>query len=231
LAVNEELEAFSYSVSHDLRAPLRHVTGFASLLERSAGDRLEEKDARHLRMIVEAASRMGRLIDDLLAFSRMGRVPLERRRICLTDLVRDAMRDLPAGDAERQIAWTLHPLPEVEGDPALLRQVFLNLLSNAVKYSGASARPAIEVGVHQGEPGETAIYVRDNGVGFDMAYVHKLFGVFQRLHSSDAFEGTGIGLANVRRIVHRHGGRVWAEGAIGAGATFYFSLPQTGEPL
>jgi PAS domain S-box-containing protein len=229
-AVNEELEAFSYSVSHDLRAPLRHVTGFATLLERSAGGRLAEPETRYVRTIVDAASRMGRLIDDLLAFSRMGRSPIERRRISLADVVRDARHDLPSVEHASEIAWTVHPMPEVEADPALLRQVFVNLLSNAAKYSGARPHPAVEIGVAPSGAAETVVYVRDNGVGFDMAYVDKLFGVFQRLHSSDAFEGTGIGLANVRRIVHRHGGRVWAEGAVDAGATFYFSLPQTTEP-
>ncbi|MCU1383565.1 MAG: multi-sensor signal transduction histidine kinase [Acidobacteria bacterium] len=225
-AVNDELEAFSYSVSHDLRAPLRHVTGFASLLQRSAADRLVEKETRYVGTIVAAASRMGRLIDDLLAFSKMGRTPIDRRRVSLADLVRDARADVPCA---ARIAWTVHPLPEVDGDPALLRQVFVNLLSNAAKYSGARPDPAVEIGVQRGEPGETVIYVRDNGVGFDMKYVDKLFGVFQRLHSSDQFEGTGIGLANVRRIVHRHGGRVWAAGAVDAGATFYVSLPLMGE--
>jgi light-regulated signal transduction histidine kinase (bacteriophytochrome) len=148
--------------------------------------------------------------------------------VSLADVVRDARQDVPDTGAAAAVAWTVQPLPEVEGDPVLLRQVFVNLLSNAVKYSGARRDPAVEVGVQPGEPGETVIYVRDNGVGFDMTYVGKLFGVFQRLHSSDAFEGTGIGLANVRRIVHRHGGRVWAEGAVDAGATFYVSLPLRG---
>jgi light-regulated signal transduction histidine kinase (bacteriophytochrome) len=183
-----------------------------------------------VRTIVDAASRMGRLIDDLLAFSRMGRSPIQRRRISLADVVRDARRDLPSLEHASEIAWTVHPLPEVEADPALLRQVFVNLLSNAAKYSGARSCPTVEIGVTPSGAEETVVYVRDNGVGFDMAYVDKLFGVFQRLHSSDAFEGTGIGLANVRRIVHRHGGRVWAEGAVDVGATFYFSLPQTMEP-
>jgi signal transduction histidine kinase len=228
-AVNQELEAFSYSVSHDLRAPLRHVTGFASLLQQRVVKRLDEKEARYLQTIVEAATRMGRLIDDLLAFSRMGRMPIERRRVSLSDVVVEARQDVPRAEADPEIAWTVHPLPEVEGDPALLRQVFVNLLTNAVKYSGARPNPSVEVGARPDGLGETVIYVRDNGVGFDMAYVDKLFGVFQRLHSSDAFEGTGIGLANVRRIVHRHGGRVWAEGAVDAGATFYFSLPLPGE--
>jgi PAS domain S-box-containing protein len=225
-AVNEELEAFSYSVSHDLRAPLRHVTGFASLLRRSAADRLGEKDARHLQTIVDAAGRMGQLIDDLLAFSRAGRTQIERKRVSLAAVVRDAQHDLARPDTAADIAWTVHPLPEVNGDPALLRQVFVNLLSNAAKYTSTRRCPAVEVGVQSSGTDETVVYVRDNGVGFDMAYVGKLFGVFQRLHSSEAFEGTGIGLANVRRIVHRHGGRVWAEGAVDAGATFYFSLPR-----
>jgi PAS domain S-box-containing protein len=229
-AVNEELEAFSYSVSHDLRAPLRHVTGFASLLQRSAGDRLGEKDARHLRTIVDAAGRMGQLIDDLLAFSRAGRTHIERTRVSLAAVVRDAQADVMRPDVGAPaIAWTVHPLPEVNGDPGLLRQVFVNLLSNAAKYSSTRRCPAVEVGVQSSATEETVIYVRDNGVGFDMAYAGKLFGVFQRLHSSEAFEGTGIGLANVRRIVHRHGGRVWAEGAVDAGATFYFSLPLVNE--
>ena len=227
--VNQELEAFSYSVSHDLRAPLRHVTGFASLLQKSAGERLDEKETRYVRTIVEAASRMGRLIDDLLAFSRMGRAPIQRTRVSLDTVIREARADIPRAACGVEVSWNLHPLPVVLGDPALLRQVFVNLLSNAAKYSGVRAQPVVEVGVQSGTGDETVIYVRDNGVGFDMAYVDKLFGVFQRLHSSDAFEGTGIGLANVRRIIHRHGGRVWAEGAVDAGATFYVSLPHTGE--
>ena len=140
------------------------------------------------------------------------------------------MEQLPQPDAVSSIEWNVHALPEVEGDPALLRQVFVNLLTNAIKYSSGRPRPTIEIGTQADTPGETVVYVRDNGVGFDIAYVHKLFGVFQRLHSSDVFEGTGIGLANVRRIVQRHGGRAWAEGAVDAGATFYFSLPLRGEP-
>ena len=230
-AINEELEAFSYSVSHDLRAPLRHVTGFASLLQRSAGDRLGEKDARYLQTIVDAARRMGQLIDDLLAFSRAGRTQLERKRVSLGAVVREAQHDLIRPDAAPPVAWTVHPLPEVLGDPALLRQVFVNLLSNATKYSSTRQCPTVEVGVQPSGAQETVIYVRDNGVGFDVAYAGKLFGVFQRLHSSEAFEGTGIGLANVRRIIHRHGGRVWAEGAVDAGATFYFSLPYASEAV
>jgi len=227
-ALTGELEAFSYSVSHDLRAPLRHVTGFASLLERSVGKSLAEKDMRYLRTIVEAAERMGRLIDDLLAFSRMGRAPLARQRVSLDALVQEARAELH-GTPGRAIDWTIRPLPHVDADPAMLRLVLVNLLSNAIKYSTGRDRPVIEVGEDGSTPRETVLYVRDNGVGFDMQYVHKLFGVFQRLHSSDEFEGTGIGLANVRRIVHRHGGRVWAEGAVDRGATFFIALPKAGE--
>jgi PAS domain S-box-containing protein len=227
-ALTGELEAFSYSVSHDLRAPLRHVTGFASLLERSAGSRLAETETRYLRTIVEAAGRMGRLIDDLLAFSRMGRAPLARQRVSLDALVQDARKELDGAPA-RAIDWTVRSLPEVDADPAMLRLVLVNLLSNAVKYTGGRDRPAIEVGEDGSTPQETVVYVRDNGVGFDMQYIHKLFGVFQRLHSNEEFEGTGIGLANVRRIVHRHGGRVWAEGAVDRGATFFIALPKHAE--
>jgi PAS domain S-box-containing protein len=224
-ALTHELEAFSYSVSHDLRAPLRHVSGFASLLQRSAGERLKETEARHLQTIVDASAHMGRLIDDLLAFSRMGRAAFVSQRVSLDRLVRDVVQEVQQAAAGRVIAWTIHPLPEVTGDAAMLRLVLVNLLSNAIKYSSRRERPEVDVNAVTGPSGETIVSVRDNGAGFDMRYVHKLFGVFQRLHTSDEFEGTGIGLANVRRIVHRHGGRVWAEGAVDAGATFFFSLP------
>jgi PAS domain S-box-containing protein len=229
-AANHELEAFSYSVSHDLRAPLRHVTGFAALLQREAGETLSEQGRRYLHTIVDAATRMGRLIDDLLAFSRVGRSPVVARRIDLGDLARDVQREIAAEANGRQIAWTLQPLPCAEGDPALLRLVFVNLLSNAVKYTSTRERAEIEVGAASAK-GEAVVFVRDNGVGFDPQYAHKLFGVFQRLHSAEEFDGTGIGLANVRRIVQRHGGRTWAEGAIDRGATFYFSLPTSDSSL
>jgi PAS domain S-box-containing protein len=224
--LNQELEAFSYSVSHDLRAPLRHVTGFVALLERSAAAKLDAEELRRLQTISEAATRMGRLIDDLLAFSRMGRTALAKRRINLDEMVRDARRELSADPASTQAKWVVHPLPEIDGDPAMLRLVFVNLIANALKYSRKKTEPRIEIGPNGGSADETVVFVRDNGVGFDMQYVDKLFGVFQRLHRADEFEGTGIGLANVRRIVHRHGGRVWAEGRIDGGATFYFSLPR-----
>ncbi len=223
-ALTGELEAFSYSVSHDLRAPLRHVTGFASLLQRSAQERLTETERRHADTIVGAAARMGRLIDDLLSFSRMGRAALQRQPVRLSEVIADAQREVAAA-VSAPIAWTIHPLPEIDADPSMLRLAFVNLLSNAVKYTAGRDNASIEVGVNGVTNGETVVFVRDNGVGFDMQYVHKLFGVFQRLHSSDEFEGTGIGLANVRRIIHRHGGRVWAEGAINRGATFFVALP------
>jgi signal transduction histidine kinase len=221
----EELESFSYSVSHDLRAPLRHVVGFASLLEQSSSAALGDEGRRHLHLIIDAASRMGRLIDDLLAFSRVSRTPITKRRVDLNQLVADAREEVVGGDSKPGPEWRVHPLPTVEGDHALLRLVLVNLLSNAVKYSSRVAHPAIEVGTIPGNPGEAVVFVRDNGEGFDMQYAHKLFGVFQRLHAHDEFEGTGIGLANVRRIVQRLGGRTWAEGVVMGGATFYFSLP------
>jgi PAS domain S-box-containing protein len=223
--VNQELESFSYSVSHDLRAPLRHVTGFAALLRESVGSHLDPQQQRYLTTITEAASRMGRLIDDLLSFSRMGRTALIKQHVNLADLVDDARREVAADSAGREIVWTIAALPEVEADPAMLRLAMVNLLSNAVKYTATRAPAQIEVGTDGHQNGEITVFVRDNGVGFDMQYVDKLFGVFQRLHSSDEFDGTGIGLANVRRIIHRHQGRVWAEAAVDRGATFYFSLP------
>jgi signal transduction histidine kinase len=222
---NSELEAFTYSVSHDLRAPLRHVTGFASLLEEHAGPALDDQGRRYLKTITDAAGRMATLIDDLLAFSRTGRASLTKQRVDLNALVSDARAEVSVDLDGRRITWDVHPLPDVHADPALLRPVMVNLLSNALKYTRTRDEARIEVGTWDGQPGEVAIFVRDNGVGFDMAYAHKLFGVFQRLHRADEFGGTGIGLANVRRIVQRHGGRTWAEGAVNQGATFYFSLP------
>lgn len=225
---NRELESFSYSVSHDLRAPVRHVTGFAALLEQHAGDALDDQGRRYLRTITDSASRMGRLIDDLLSFSRMGRAALTKRRISLARLVEDARREVEADAAGRTIIWNIHALPDIEADPAMLRLAFVNLLSNAVKYTRTRPEAHIEVGTNGREPGETVVFVKDDGVGFDMQYAHKLFGVFQRLHRAEEFDGTGIGLANVRRIVQRHGGRIWGESEIDHGATFYLSLPTTG---
>jgi PAS domain S-box-containing protein len=224
-ASNRELEAFSYSVSHDLRGPIRHISGFLGLLRRAAGPALSAEQSQHLQKIGEAARQMGDLIDDLLQFSRIGRTQMLKSRVSLDRLVEDALSALQPEIEGRNIAWKRAALPEAEADPALLRQVLVNLLSNALKYSRPRARAEIEIGWARESESEFALYVRDNGVGFDMKYAAKLFGVFQRLHSADEFEGTGIGLANVRRIVARHGGRTWAEGEVDRGATFYFSLP------
>jgi signal transduction histidine kinase len=226
-AANKELEAFSYSVSHDLRAPLRHVIGFAQMLDARARDTLDERSQGHLRTIVMSADRMDRLIDDLLAFSRLGRSELAKRPVDLNALVRNVRAQVMEHESapDRVVHWEIGDLAEVTADPALLRQVFVNLLSNALKYSAPRQRTEIMVGVKAADDGSIIVFVRDNGVGFDMAYSDRLFGVFQRLHSADQFPGTGIGLANVKRIIERHGGRIWAESALDRGTTFYFSLP------
>ncbi|HXF94694.1 MAG TPA: PAS domain S-box protein, partial [Gemmatimonadales bacterium] len=222
-AVNRELEAFSYSVSHDLRAPLRAMDGFSRIvLEEHAGG-LDPEGRRLLDVVRENARRMGQLIDDLLAFSRLGRQPLRARSVDLVELAREVAAELRAAEPERAIEITVAPLPPARGDRALLRQVLVNLLQNAVKFTRGRAPARIEVGARDGGNG-VVYYVADNGVGFDPRYADKLFGVFQRLHRAEEFEGTGVGLATVQRIVHRHGGRVWAEGAPDHGATFYFTL-------
>ncbi|HJV36055.1 MAG TPA: PAS domain S-box protein [Geomonas sp.] len=226
-ASNHELEAFSYSVSHDLRAPLRHVIGFVDLLNNRNPEGLDDKSLHYLQVITEAAKKMGNLIDDLLSFSRMGRAEMMKSRLDFGQLVRDIVRDLAEEAKGREIEWVIGTLPEVMGDAAMLRQVAYNLLANAVKFTRDRSRARIEVGALQEEQ-ETRFFVRDNGVGFDAAYLSKLFGLFQRLHRNEEFEGTGVGLAIVQRIIARHGGRVWAEGTVGGGATFWFSLPQNG---
>jgi PAS domain S-box-containing protein len=225
-AANQELEAFSYSVSHDLRAPLRYVTNFVELLQKDAGPSLSEKNLSRLTTIYRSAIRMGDLIDDLLEFSRVGRAALRKANVNLDELVRETLDDFQAETKGRNIAWKIQPLPPVRADRALLRMVLVNLISNAVKFTGTRAEAKIEIGCAPGGDGETVIFIRDNGAGFDPRYADKLFGVFQRLHSQDEFEGTGIGLANVQRIIHRHGGRAWAEGVVDGGATFYFSIPK-----
>jgi hypothetical protein len=223
-SANKELEAFSYSVSHDLRAPLRHIDGFAGLLAKSTASTFSETDKRYLNLIASSVSQMSRLIDDLLDFSRMGRAEMLRTQVNLQDLVEKIIQELQPETEGRNIVWKKGSLPLVQADPSLLRQVFSNLLSNAIKYTRPRSPAEIEIGGRI-EAEEAVVYIRDNGVGFDMQYADKLFGVFQRLHRKEDFEGTGIGLANVRRIIARHGGRTWAEAKLDNGATFYFSLP------
>ena len=225
-SVNVELEAFSYSVSHDLRAPLRHVVAFVQMLQEEAGPSLSEKSLAYLTSICESARRMRDLIDDLLAFSRVGRSELRRTDVDLDELAREVVGEFRTETANRNIIWKIQPLPRMRADRALLRMVLVNLISNAVKFSSARAEARIEISSTPGGGGGKVIFIRDNGAGFNPKYAEKLFGVFQRLHSQDEFEGTGIGLANVQRIIHRHGGRAWAEGAVDAGATFYFSIPE-----
>jgi light-regulated signal transduction histidine kinase (bacteriophytochrome) len=225
-AANQELEAFSYSVSHDLRSPLRHIAGYVEILQSEAAAQLDQSSQQYLKTIGESAAQLGNLIDALLAFSRMGRTELRQKRVNLTKLVEEARTALQPDAKDRKIEWQIAALPEVRGDPLMLRQVILNLLSNALKYTRRANPARIEIGAMDSET-ETIFFVRDNGVGFEMKYAEKLFGVFQRLHAASEFEGTGIGLANVRRIIHRHGGHTWAEGSVGGGATFCFSLPKT----
>ena len=226
---NEELEAFAYSVSHDLRAPLRHVSGFSSLLAERSGGQLDEKSRHYVEVISASVRQMGVLIDDLLQFSRTGRAGLSIESVDMQEVLAEALEPLRREAGDRDVEWTIGELPPVVADRALLRQVWANLVGNAVKYTRDRSPAQIEIG-GAGANGELVYFVRDNGVGFDMQYAHKLFGVFQRLHSDAEFEGTGIGLANVKRIVTRLGGAVWAEGAPGHGATFSFSLPDRKEP-
>jgi PAS domain S-box-containing protein len=225
MAVNKELEAFTYSVSHDLRAPLRHIHGFVDLLIQTSSKSLDDKGKRYLTTISKAASQMGNLVDDLLSFSRMGRAEIKKHSIDLENMVYGVIDEMKYELKERDMEWKVGKLAPVYGDPSMLRLVMVNLISNAVKFTRQRDKAVIEIGSYTEAGGENVVYVKDNGVGFDMRYVDKLFGVFQRLHSVEEFEGTGIGLANIRRIISRHGGRTWAEGKLGEGAAFYFSLP------
>jgi PAS domain S-box-containing protein len=228
-ATNKEMHDFTYTVSHDLRAPLRHIDGFMGLLQQKAGQTLDEQSRHYMAAISGAARKMGLLIDDLLSFSRMGRHALTVQQVDLGRLVHDILREFAPDTAERNIDWRIGVLPAVSGDRAMLRVVLVNLISNALKFTQPREKARIEIGMHPGQNDETVIFVRDNGVGFDMAHGDKLFGVFQRLHHEDEFEGTGIGLANVRRIIARHGGHTWAEGKPDQGAVFYFTLPNTNQ--
>lgn len=222
--INNELESFTYSVSHDLRAPLRHINGFIDLLLRSNDNNLNDKGKRYLDIISSSSKQMGQLIDDLLNFSRTGRASLQIRDIDTNKLVTQVINNL-IDSSSGNITWSVSDLPDIIGDPSLLEIVFINLIGNAVKYSARVKNPCIEIGFTRNDISQFIFFVKDNGAGFDMNYSDKLFGVFQRLHSSDEYEGTGVGLATVRRIIQKHGGETWAEGEVGKGAVFFFSIP------
>ena len=220
---NQELESFTYSVSHDLRAPLRHVDGFAQFLEEEYGPQIPVEAQALVKKIRRGSQNMGHLVDDLLNLSRIGKKELTRQPTELTPLVESAMADIKLDSGDRKIEWRTEPLPSADCDPGLIKQVFINLLSNAAKYTRRREDPRIEIG-QKPVDGNTAIFIRDNGVGFNMKYAGKLFGVFQRLHRPEDFEGTGVGLATVARIVRKHGGSIWAEAEVDKGATFFFTL-------
>jgi signal transduction histidine kinase len=226
-ASNKELEAFAYSISHDLRAPLRHMSGFSELLQKNSAQVLDEKSKRYIGVILESAKKMGALIDDLLSFSRIGRAETNKTTVNLGQLVEEALAEVRRDLGDRKIVWKVDKLSAAYGDRAMLRLVLVNLISNAVKFTRTRSQAEIQIGQFPTTDDQVVIFVRDNGVGFDMKYSGKLFGVFQRLHSGEAFEGTGIGLATVQRIAHRHGGRAWGEGAIDQGATFYLSISKS----
>ncbi|HKN19515.1 MAG TPA: ATP-binding protein, partial [Dissulfurispiraceae bacterium] len=227
-ASNKELDAFSYSVSHDLRAPLRHMSGFVELLKKRLGDSPDVKTRDYVDMISAASKKMSLLIDDLLNFSRLGRSVLYKGKVNLKALVGEVVREIQNEKKERNIRWELDELPDVVGDESLLRLVVVNLVSNAVKFTSTRPLSEIKIGCKEDEDKFTC-FIKDNGVGFDTKYADKLFGVFERAHTQNEFEGTGIGLANVQRIISRHGGSTWAEGTVGQGATFYFTLPKIKE--
>jgi len=224
-AINKELEAFAYSISHDLRAPLRHMVGFTELLQKNASSVVDDKGRRYMTTILESAKRMGTLIDDLLAFSRIGRAEARESIVNLEELINEVRSEVAQEAEGRNITWKLGPLPDLCGDRSMLKLALVNLLSNAIKFTRPRPQPEVEVGCAEKQNGRIVIFIRDNGVGFDMKYANKLFGVFQRLHRPEEFEGTGIGLATVQRIIRRHGGEVWAEGFVDKGATFFFSVP------
>ena len=228
-SVNKELEAFAYSVSHDLRAPVRHIAGFTELLQKRSDAVLDDQSRHHINMILDSAKRMGTLVDDLLAFSRIGRAETQKTTVHLEQLIKGVVVEVTPEAQGRNIAWRIGTLPICYGDPSMLRLVFANLVANAVKFTRTREQAEIEIDSLNHTPDEVVVFVKDNGVGFDMKYKDKLFGVFQRLHSQEAFEGTGIGLATVQRIVQAHSGRVWAEASINNGATFYVVLPKPGK--
>jgi light-regulated signal transduction histidine kinase (bacteriophytochrome) len=224
-AANKELEAFSSSVSHDLRAPLRHIVGYIDLLKRTQMADLADEGKRRLDVIADAAKRMANLIDSLLAFSRIGRQALQLGPVDVDALLRDVLQELQPETEGRDVSWESSALPEITADRTLIKLVLTNLISNAIKFTRGRAAARIAIGCDELN-GARVFFVKDNGAGFDMRFAHKLFGVFQRLHSAEEFPGTGIGLANCKRIIERHGGAIWAQSTPDAGATFYFSLPQ-----
>jgi len=223
-AANQELDAFAYSISHDLRAPLRGIDGYSNLLMKNFLEALPGEAQRLLNNVSASAQRMGQLIDDLLRLSRLGRQALSKRRVCIAALVQEVLHQLLEERGGKPIEIALGDLPDRIGDHHLLRQVFVNLLSNAFKYTRDREKPSVEIGCRR-QDGEDVFFIRDNGAGFDMQYADKLFGVFQRLHRADQFEGTGVGLSIVQRILQRHGGRIWAEAEVDKGATFSFTIP------
>jgi signal transduction histidine kinase len=224
-AANKELESFSYSVSHDLRAPLRSIDGFSRIVLEEYADKVDDEGKRLLNVVRDSTKKMGALIDDLLALSRIGRKDIEFSKMDMNKLVGAVYEEIRTTMSESHFQFDIGQLPSAYGDPIMIQQVFLNLLTNAIKFTGNKDTAVIEVGGHSGE-NENVYYVRDNGVGFDMQYADKMFGPFQRLHSDKEFSGTGIGLAIVQRIIQRHGGRIWAEGKVNEGAIFYFTLPK-----
>ena len=228
VTANRELEAFSYSVSHDLRAPVRHISSYMELLTKNLGSQADDKAKHYMRVIIGASKKMNMLIDDLLAFSRMGRTEMKKTTVHIPGIIRDVIREMTPDIKERDVEWKIEALPDVHGDTNMLRLAIVNLISNAIKYTAPRSKAEIEIGCTE-EAEEFIFFVKDNGVGFDMEFIDKLFGVFQRLHQGEEFEGTGIGLANVHRIISRHGGRTWAEGAVGQGAVFYFTIPKIKE--
>ncbi|MES1226381.1 MAG: ATP-binding protein, partial [Bacteroidota bacterium] len=223
---NEELEAFSYSVSHDLRAPLRAIIGFTAILEEDYSSKLDNEAQRITGIIKSNTTKMGNLIDDLLTFSRMGRQDIVKAAVNTNELVQEVIEGQYRKEQDKPIKWIIHNMPVVKADINTIRQVWINLISNAIKYSEKSAEPVIEIGSFKNDDGQVTFFVKDNGVGFDNKYKNKLFKVFQSLHSSDEFEGTGIGLAIIEKIISKHGGTVWAEAALHKGATFFFNLPE-----
>jgi light-regulated signal transduction histidine kinase (bacteriophytochrome) len=222
----KELEAFTYSVAHDLRAPLRKIDGYCSILAENFSASLEPDAQRYLALVSEGARHMGRLVDDLLRLSKIGTRNLDIKEVSLNAIIETARRELPDQPPDRPIVWEMAELPTVTCDAALMKLALVNLLSNAVKYTRNQAHPVVEIGQRLNR-GKTAFFVRDNGVGFDMRFANKLFGIFERLHRQDEFEGTGVGLATVKRIIQRHGGQIWAESEPGKGATFYFTIGGT----